>query len=217
MKKFTLFFALILFAYQAISQATSSSVLTGKIVDEYGEPLAGVSIALKDKTFAGFSDKNGCFKINVASQDIVLFYYAGAVPCEYTLAEIELELKNTIVMDFIELPECVITATRQVWSPGLTTSDYWETQKYLAITISLKARPWEYAPNPTRDAVIVQTQEAAGSILVFSANGSEVTRIGVTTVATRVELAEYAAGIYFLYFENAGWAQSIGKVVLAKD
>lgn len=85
------------------------------------------------------------------------------------------------------------------------------------MTIALSARTWQYAPNPTKDAVVIQTEETTGMILVFSVSGSEVARVHVTEAATRVELADYASGVYFLYYENEGWAQSIGKVVLTKD
>jgi len=123
---------------------------------------------------------------------------------------------NLIVMENsgIYLPECVISAEKLNRNPGLIPQCIFPTNP---ITITLAARDWSYAPNPTHDAVMVQTPEARGNILVYAMNGSTITQVKVTEAVTRVVLADYTAGIYFMYFENTGLAQPIGKVVLIKN
>ncbi len=158
----------------------------------------------------------------MSERDVVIFSYVGWGTCEYTLPEIELEFNNIIVMveSGMVLPETVITS----FKVPLINSDCiycgccgYCTKEDLPIPITLAAHNWSYAPNPAQDAVVIQTSEATGNILVYSMNGSAVTQVKVTDAETRVELAGYAAGTYILYFENAGLAQNIGKVVLIKN
>ncbi len=220
MKNGTLILAFLFYALAGNAQP-SSTLLTGKVVSETGEPLAGVTIYLKNQSAGTRSNMDGSFQLKISEPDVVIFTYTGWAICAYTLPEIELEFNNIIVLteSGLVIPETVITAKKYNRNPVGCTCCCFITcpEKNLPITITLAAREWSYAPNPTRDAVVIQTPEAAGNILIYAMNGSAVTRVNVTEAATRVELAAYAAGIYLMYFENAGVAQSIGKVVLVNN
>src|SRR5690606_37845642 len=48
--------------------------VTGKIKDEKGNPLGGVSIRLKEDQGAATSDNNGSYKIRVPNQNAVIVY-----------------------------------------------------------------------------------------------------------------------------------------------
>ncbi|MFD1628464.1 TonB-dependent receptor [Pseudopedobacter beijingensis] len=62
----------------AENQPPKTVGVVGKITDEKGEPLAGVSVRVKGGATGTISDHNGNYKLNVASQNTILvFTYIG--------------------------------------------------------------------------------------------------------------------------------------------
>ena len=113
MKNSTFLLAFLFYAFTGHAQ-TNTTLLTGKVVDESGEPLAGVTVTLKNKKTGTISDLNGSFKLNLTERDVVIFNYIGWATSEYNLLEIEREFKNIITLEAttIDLPECVISILR---------------------------------------------------------------------------------------------------------
>ncbi|HEX5153029.1 MAG TPA: TonB-dependent receptor [Parafilimonas sp.] len=56
--------------------------ITGKVLDEQGNPLAGVSITIKNKTGGTQTDSSGTFSINAANTDVLTATYIGYLPQE---------------------------------------------------------------------------------------------------------------------------------------
>ncbi len=79
---------------QLINNATAvqNISIVGKISDDSGEPLAGVSIRVKNMTMGTISDHNGNYKINVPNVNAILqFSYLGFASQEKTVGN------NTVV------------------------------------------------------------------------------------------------------------------------
>lgn len=68
----------------AMSQTTS--VKTGKVIDETGQPLPGVSVKVKNSSAGSMTDKDGKFSLNVDDKAILLFSYLGYITQEISAA-----------------------------------------------------------------------------------------------------------------------------------
>jgi carboxypeptidase-like protein len=83
-------------------------VITGKVLDENGNPLTGVTIAVKGTTKGVVTNLKGEFNIEVAPEDkVLIFSYVG-----YLTQEIDIENKTVIDIsleeDKIGLEEVVV-------------------------------------------------------------------------------------------------------------
>jgi len=93
-------------------EATIQQVFTvsGKVTDEKGAPMPGVSVLIKGKAGSTITDQNGAYKINVADKnDVLLFRYVGYLAKELpvsgqTLLNVSLQPNNEA------LSEVVVTA-----------------------------------------------------------------------------------------------------------
>lgn len=82
--------------------------LTGKVVDEKGEPLVGVSIRIKGTTTGTQSDANGNFTLDVQPNTVLIVSYIG-----YGTKEVAAGGKSTITITLnsnTNLNEVVVTA-----------------------------------------------------------------------------------------------------------
>lgn len=61
--------------------------ITGKITDEKGLPLVGVTIKVKNTTKGAVSDVNGHFIIDATIGDVLVVSYVGFVATEYTIKD----------------------------------------------------------------------------------------------------------------------------------
>jgi TonB-linked SusC/RagA family outer membrane protein len=57
----------------------------GKVLDEKGEPMIGVSVKVKGKPLATSTNQNGTFAINGSNNDVLLFSYLGYLNQELTI------------------------------------------------------------------------------------------------------------------------------------
>lgn len=69
----------------------AQSNVTGKVSDETGAPIGGVTIIVKGKSVATTSLENGSFSIAAASGDVLVFSYVG-----YGLKEISVGASNVV-------------------------------------------------------------------------------------------------------------------------
>ncbi|PWK77399.1 TonB-linked SusC/RagA family outer membrane protein [Mucilaginibacter oryzae] len=82
--------------------------LTGKVVDEKGEPLVGVSIRIKGTTTGTQTDANGNFTLDVQPNTVLILSYIG-----YGTTEVAVGGKSTITITLksnTNLNEVVVTA-----------------------------------------------------------------------------------------------------------
>ncbi|GGH58143.1 TonB-linked SusC/RagA family outer membrane protein [Filimonas zeae] len=76
-----LLFSLLMFVRAALQAQDSSSVkkitVTGKVNDEAGKPLAGISIQIKDGATVGITDAEGSFRASVPGNAVLVFSFVG--------------------------------------------------------------------------------------------------------------------------------------------
>ncbi len=82
--------------------------ITGKVTDESGNPLPGVSVTIKGSTRGTSTDINGLYTINIQAGDLVLvFRYSG-----YT--SIEEKIGRRTVINVKMLPEILLVADEEL-------------------------------------------------------------------------------------------------------
>ena len=69
--------------------------ITGKIIDENGDPVDGVSVLIKGMTVGTISDHSGNFKINIGNDDATLIFFKHG----YNNQEIEVNNKTQIEVE----------------------------------------------------------------------------------------------------------------------
>jgi len=84
-------------------------VVKGKVVDEKGQPLAGVSISVKGTGFGTATDKAGDYSINVPENGVLVFSLVSYEPQEIAVNSANV-LNVTLAKDDKELNEVVVTA-----------------------------------------------------------------------------------------------------------
>ncbi|MFC3809338.1 SusC/RagA family TonB-linked outer membrane protein [Lacihabitans lacunae] len=101
------YFSIFLFSFCALQGFGQSKLITGKITDEAGEVLTGVSVALKASTVGTFSDQNGAYSISVPDNAILVFSFIGMETSEFSVAG---QTKLDVVMKkgLIDLGEVVV-------------------------------------------------------------------------------------------------------------
>ncbi|MEP6711773.1 MAG: SusC/RagA family TonB-linked outer membrane protein [Ferruginibacter sp.] len=84
-------------------------VITGKIVDKSGNPLAGVTVSVKGKNNGTSTDANGSFSIEASKGEVLIFTYVG-----YEMQEVTVRNSNNFSIQLAEkngqLNEVVVTA-----------------------------------------------------------------------------------------------------------
>lgn len=83
--------------------------VTGFVTDQSGEPLIGVTVAVKGTTNGASTDVDGAFKLSVRPTDVLLFSYVGYAPIEEAVGT---KTTFNIVMyeESAMLDEVVVTA-----------------------------------------------------------------------------------------------------------
>ena len=79
------FFLLLLF-FSIASVAQNQKLVTGKVTDDTGEPLAGVSVTVKGSSVGTSTDSSGNFRITVPNRGRLVFSYVGSTPREISVA-----------------------------------------------------------------------------------------------------------------------------------
>jgi len=91
---------------QVVQQAKT---ISGTIVDVNGEPLIGVSVAIKGTTTGSLTDIDGKFTLNANDGDIIVVSYVGYKPQEITVGN-KTVFDITLQESDITLDEVVVTA-----------------------------------------------------------------------------------------------------------
>jgi len=91
------------------NEIVANKVVTGKVVDEKGIPLPGVSIKLKGTATGTVSDINGGFSINVPDNAVLVISFIGYESQEISVAG-KTSISVTLVASSKSLNEVVVTA-----------------------------------------------------------------------------------------------------------
>ena len=88
--------------------------VTGTVVDQTGELLAGVNVTQKGTTNGAATDANGKFTLSVPQGSVIVFNYIGFAPVEITAAN-ETPMTVTMNEDVLKLSEVIVVGygTRQ--------------------------------------------------------------------------------------------------------
>lgn len=108
-KLLMLVLGVILMSLQAFAQ---QKTITGKVTDDEGLPLPGVSISIKGSTSGTSSRNDGTYSILATAGQVLQFRFIGTIPIERTVGTnnvINVQLR----MDATSLNEVVITALGQ--------------------------------------------------------------------------------------------------------
>jgi TonB-linked SusC/RagA family outer membrane protein len=87
---------------------TSIAKITGKVVDEKGEPLIGVSVRIKGTTTGTQTDTNGNFTVDATPQTVLIISYIG-----FTTQEVPVGSRTSLTITLVSntsLNEVVVTA-----------------------------------------------------------------------------------------------------------
>src|SRR4030043_697552 len=98
----------ILIIYALLTAAGESTVITGKVTDDQGIPLAGVNVMVKKSTRSTITDINGAYRLTVMPEDkILVFSYVG-----YATKEININGRTVINVklspEVVELKEVIV-------------------------------------------------------------------------------------------------------------
>lgn len=100
---------------------TKATVVTGKVVDEKGEPIPGVSVTEKGTKNLVMANEKGEFKINVSKPDAILvFSYIGFAKVEQAASTEPMRI--VLKADVKSLDDVVITGYQQIKKESLTGS-----------------------------------------------------------------------------------------------
>jgi TonB-linked SusC/RagA family outer membrane protein len=77
--------------------AFAQSVLTGKVIDQTGEPIIGASVKVKESSAGTITDVSGQFKLNLTGKETLVVSYIG-----YLKQEIPVNGKTSISIKLVE-------------------------------------------------------------------------------------------------------------------
>jgi len=108
----SLFF--LLFALQAQAQLNGSFVISGKVTDDQGHPLDGVSVQILETQFGVISDSIGAFKLvaNKAFPFVLRFSNIGFAPKDITVRALNEKISVQLFSQSMIANEVVVTASR---------------------------------------------------------------------------------------------------------
>lgn len=87
------------------------ATISGKISTEEGEPLAGVTVAVKGSSSGSISGSDGTFSVKASEGQVLVFSYVGFRTEERTIGNSS-TINVTMAEDIISLSDIVVTATR---------------------------------------------------------------------------------------------------------
>jgi TonB-linked SusC/RagA family outer membrane protein len=100
--------------------------ITGKVFDDQGEPLPGVTVTVKGTTSGTITDADGNFSLdNVSPDDILVISFIGMQTQEIEAGD-RTNIQVTLLPDIFSLQEVIVTALgikRQKQSIGYSTSE----------------------------------------------------------------------------------------------
>lgn len=117
MKTKLLFIFFILFSTFAFSQ---NYVVKGKVADENGEPLPGVSISIKGTTTGTATNVDGTYSINAEKSQVLRFSFLGYGVKEITVSSDKLNV--SLEPDVKELDDIIVVAYGTASKAGFTGS-----------------------------------------------------------------------------------------------
>jgi TonB-linked SusC/RagA family outer membrane protein len=140
MRKFICLLAGMLLLFSSISFAQQQ--VTGKVTDKNGDPLPGASIKIKNSRAGTVASSDGTFKINAASNTVLVISAVGYEPTEVNIGA-QTNVGVQLALDTKAMSEVVVTGT------GVATS-----KRKLGISVeSISGN--KLPPMPTIDQALI--------------------------------------------------------------
>ncbi|MCW3111700.1 MAG: SusC/RagA family TonB-linked outer membrane protein, partial [Segetibacter sp.] len=83
--------------------------ITGRVVDDAGQPISGASVSIKGSTVGTSADVNGAFRINAKTGDVLIVSAVGAPAKEITVTS-NTNLTISLARQSLSLSEVVVTS-----------------------------------------------------------------------------------------------------------
>ncbi|MBN2236353.1 MAG: carboxypeptidase-like regulatory domain-containing protein [Bacteroidales bacterium] len=96
-----------------IANPTQQKLISGKMIDDKGVALPGVSIIVKGSSKGTVSDLDGTFKIELAEESNLIFSYVGKQTLNYSVAELLKRSSGKTILE-IEMKETAILITPEM-------------------------------------------------------------------------------------------------------
>ncbi|HEX8462741.1 MAG TPA: carboxypeptidase-like regulatory domain-containing protein, partial [Segetibacter sp.] len=116
-------------------------VITGRVVDEAGQPVSGASVLIKGSNVGASADANGTFKINAKTGDVLVVTAVGAPSREIDVTASS-NLTISLARQSQNLSEVVVTTAlgiqRQAKSLGYSTATVRSTELVQARPVNLQ-------------------------------------------------------------------------------
>lgn len=109
-KKLTAFFGLLIFAFSTLNVAAQTQTIKGKITDNKGNALEGVTIKLANSKTNAISAKNGTYSISASINDVLEFSYIGFENKRQTVLSSEVNISLNASSN--DLQEVILVGTR---------------------------------------------------------------------------------------------------------
>lgn len=106
---------------QTTNLCAQRSTVSGKVIDESGDGLPGVSVAVKGTTTGTVTDGEGKFSVNVSPADILVFSFVGFQPQEFSVGT-NTDISITLKPDVTALDEVVVIGYGSQSKRDLTSS-----------------------------------------------------------------------------------------------
>ncbi|MFZ0282550.1 MAG: von Willebrand factor type A domain-containing protein [Bacteroidales bacterium] len=105
---------------------TQSRVITGKVTDSSGHPLAGVSVTVKGSNKGAITDANGNYKLTLEQKDkVLIFSYVGYTTVQENVGERSV-INVKLAAEVVSLDEMVVVgygSKRETASKAATMAD----------------------------------------------------------------------------------------------
>lgn len=91
-------------------ETTKDETITGKVVDQYGNPVSGVTITMKNREFEVVTDLDGLFKFYLEKGDVLRLSHPGYIHKEVKIGKLkdtERVFKVTLGEKFVKNPKTI--------------------------------------------------------------------------------------------------------------
>lgn len=117
----------------SLKLSAQNITIKGLVTEGDGNPLAGVSVAIKNTTTGTFTDVNGRYTISAKTGNVLVFSYLGFVTEERTIKD-ETNINIRLTESSADLSEVVVVGYGQQKKESLVSSISTVTAKDLAVT-----------------------------------------------------------------------------------
>src|SRR5215813_6915297 len=107
-KSCLMFLCVFLICFLSNAQVQSPVNVKGSVTTQTGDPLAGVSIKVKNSTQGTTTEQNGVFQIEVPQNSTLVFSYVGFITKEFKVSSSQSNLSLQLLTDKNEMSQVIV-------------------------------------------------------------------------------------------------------------